>query len=70
LPVFAGDLERMTSLLLETLHASGYIEAQSAESKEESIRRMTHRLHLSAADATLWLGMLRQILRKLRSSGQ
>jgi tRNA/rRNA methyltransferase len=33
---------------------------------EAKVRRMIRRLNLSAEDAELWLGMLRQILWKLR----
>jgi TrmH family RNA methyltransferase len=63
----AKELERLTTMLIETLHASEYIGAQSVESKEENIRRMLCRMRLSAEDASTWLGMLRQILWKLRA---
>jgi TrmH family RNA methyltransferase len=61
----AGELERITSLLIESLHASGYLGERPALAKEEKIRRMVRRLDLSATDAELWQGMLRQILWKL-----
>src|SRR6266581_4553966 len=63
----ASDLERLTSLLFDALHASGYLKPRSAAPTEEKIRRLVRRLPLSAADAELCLGMLRQILWKLRS---
>lgn len=63
----AGDLERTTATLLDALRISGYIGAQASEEKESSVRRMIRRLNLSSEDATLWLGMLRQILWKLRT---
>jgi len=70
----AGDLERLTSLLLDALQASGYIKNSQGEAKsrsaaapEEKIRRFIRRMNMSAADAELLLGMLRQILWKLRS---
>jgi TrmH family RNA methyltransferase len=63
-PTTAGDLERITSLLLDALLLSGYLETSSV-TKEEKIRRMVHRLGMSAGDAELWLGMLRQIVWKL-----
>jgi len=63
----SGDLERATTTLLDALHASGYREKHSEEHKELSVRRLVRRLNLSADDATLWLGMLRQILWKLRT---
>ena len=65
-PARAAELERITSLLLEALQASGYLRKQT-EVKEEKIRRMVRRLDLSAADAEVWLGMLRQIVWKLGS---
>lgn len=67
-PASAGDLERTTAVLLDTLNASGYMGTQAGEEKEMAVRRMVRRLNLSAEDATLWLGMLRQILWKLRKN--
>jgi TrmH family RNA methyltransferase len=71
----AADLERLNSLMLDALHASGYLKTPpSAGSKtrcaapsDEKIRRFVRRLSLSAKDAELFLGILRQILWKLRS---
>ncbi len=70
----AGDLERLTSLLLEELKASGYVKSSQGHAKsrsaapiEEKIRRLIRRMRPSTADAELLLGMLRQVLWKLRS---
>jgi TrmH family RNA methyltransferase len=72
----AGNLERLTTLLLDALQASGYLKKPSlghtAKSRpaapvEEKVRRFIRRMNLSAADTELLLGMLRQILWKLRS---
>jgi len=70
----AGDLERLTSLLLETLRASDYVKysqdrpkSRSAAPTEEKIRRFIRRMNLSEENAELLLGMLRQILWKIRS---
>ena len=63
-PTTAGDLERITSLLLDALRLSGYLKTSSV-TKEEKIRRMVRRLGIVADDAELWLGMLRQIVWKL-----
>lgn len=57
------DLERMTGLLREVLERSGYVHVMSTETK---LRRLVHRLQLSAHDADIWIGMLRQILWKIR----
>jgi TrmH family RNA methyltransferase len=66
-PASAVELERMTALLLDTLRESEYIGEHSSESRMEIVRRMVRRMSLSADDASLWLGMLRQILWKLRT---
>jgi len=60
----AESAERMTALLLRGLRSSGYLGRDSGASTEEKIRRMVRRLNLSAEDAELWLGMLRQMIWK------
>jgi len=75
-PATAADLERLTALLLGALRSSGYLMAnpgssrkrRSAAPTEEKIRRLVCRLHLSATDAQLTLGILRQIFWKLCST--
>jgi len=59
----AADLDRLTELLSEVLEHSGYVHSSSAEAK---VRRLVRRLELSAHDAEVWLGMIRQIHWKLR----
>jgi TrmH family RNA methyltransferase len=66
-PATAGEIERTTSLLLEALRESGYLGQGRLAAKEEKIRRMIRRLNLSAADAALWLGMIRQMIWKMKS---
>jgi tRNA/rRNA methyltransferase len=66
-PASAAELERVTALLLDTLRESDYIDDQSSESRMEIIRRMVRRMRMSTDDASLSLGMLRQILWKLRT---
>jgi tRNA/rRNA methyltransferase len=68
-PAKAGDLERVTNLLLETLLSSGYLDARPTASTEEKTRRMVRRLNLSAGDAEFWMGVLRQMLWKMGGSG-
>ena len=71
-PATAGELERITQILLEALQASGYLGPRPVAAKQEKIRRMVRRLKLSAADADVWLGMMRQMLWKMapRDGGQ
>jgi TrmH family RNA methyltransferase len=64
----ARELDRMTALLVETLLKSGFINARTAPSSEEKLRRMVRRLNLRQGDAELWLGMLRQILWKMNAA--
>ena len=74
-PATADDLERLTSLLLGALRASGYLKSKvdskeklrSAAPAEEKIRRLIRRMNLSAPDAELLLGMVRQILWKIKT---
>lgn len=71
----AGDLERLTAMLLDTLHRTDYLKLTSesaarphaAAPAEEKIRRLVRRMKLSARDAELLLGMLRQILWKVET---
>ncbi len=63
----AGHVERLTLALLETLRESGYVNPRTAAATEHKVRRLVRRLDLQALDAEVWLGMLRQILWKLRS---
>lgn len=64
-PAASAEVERITTMLIEALHASGYLGERAIAAKEEKIRRMVRRLELSSADAEMWLGMLRQMLWKM-----
>ncbi len=61
----AEDIERFTTMLLELLEMSGYVNDRVASSTVLKTRRLIRRLNLSAHDAEIWLGMLRQIQWKL-----
>jgi tRNA/rRNA methyltransferase len=65
-PAAAGEIERITLMLLDALRVSGYLGQRSIAAKEEKIRRMVRRLNLSASDADVWLGMLRQMVWKMK----
>ena len=64
----AGQIDRITGILSESLRVSGYVKPRSGEVTEEKLRRLVRRLNLPAEDADVWLGMLRQILWKLRKT--
>jgi len=63
----AGELDRITAMLLDALHESGFLDLRRVADSEQRIRRLVRRLHLPARDAVIWLGMFRQIVWKLRS---
>ena len=64
----AGELERITTMLIDALRASGYLGERSIAAKEEKVRRMVRRMELSSSDTEVWLGMLRQMLWKMKPS--
>jgi len=64
----AGELERITTTLLEAMRGSGYLDRRPIADVEERMRRRIRRLNLPARDAVVWLGILRQIVWKLRLS--
>jgi TrmH family RNA methyltransferase len=66
-PAQAEDLDRLTTLLEEVLDRAGYVNARVEGSTRMKTRRLVRRMQLSAHDAEVWLGMLRQIRWKLVS---
>lgn len=63
------EVERVTGLLLEVLGESGYVHARVAGSTELKTRRLVRRMNLSAHDAEVLTGMLRQVKWKLGQPG-
>jgi tRNA/rRNA methyltransferase len=61
----ADENEQVTTMLLEVLEKSGYINPRTAGSTEEKVRRLVRRLEIPARDAPVLMGMLRQILWKV-----
>jgi tRNA/rRNA methyltransferase len=66
----AGEVDRISSSLIDALRLSGYVNPIAVASTEERVRRMVRRLNLSSGDAELWQGMLRQILWKMHGGSQ
>jgi tRNA/rRNA methyltransferase len=54
-------------LLFDALSVSGYVNPRRKAFTEESVRRLVRRLNLPTRDIEMWLGMLRQIMWKLKS---
>lgn len=63
----AAELDVLTGRLIEILEQSGYVHPRVAASTVRKVRRLVRRMELSAQDAEIWLGMLRQILWKIRA---
>jgi TrmH family RNA methyltransferase len=66
-PVAGSDTEQITRMLLDVLRESGYTNRIVATSIELKVRRFVRRIRLTARDAPLVLGILRQILWKFRA---
>jgi tRNA/rRNA methyltransferase len=64
----AGEVERMTLMLTEVLEQTGYTKRHPANCDEAQIRRLVLRMNMTASDAPVWMGVLRQVLWKLRQS--
>ncbi len=66
----SGDeVQRVESLLREVLHASEYDRRFPGNMGDGALHRLVRRLHLPGDDVEVWLGMLRQMLWKLRTTG-
>lgn len=59
-----GMLDEFVERLYEALQLSGYIHTENVIVK---LRRLSRRMHLRQNDAVMWLGMVRQILWKLKA---
>jgi len=68
-PATAGDIERITAMLLDALHSSGYVGRRRVADIDARMRRLVKRLHVPARDTVLWFGILHQIVWKLRKGG-
>jgi TrmH family RNA methyltransferase len=67
-PASSAEVERITAMLLDALHLSGFLELRRVADSDQRIRRLVRRLNLPERDAVIWLGMLRQIVWKMRSA--
>lgn len=65
-PVPAGEIEKITQNLYDALKISGYVKPGNDAVSEKKVRRLMLRFNLQAMDAKVLLGMVRQILWKLR----
>jgi TrmH family RNA methyltransferase len=65
----AGDVERLTGLLGEVLEATGYTKRHPSNCDEGQIRRLVLRMGNAGEDVAVWMGVLRQVLWKVRGRG-
>jgi TrmH family RNA methyltransferase len=63
----AGEVERLTALLTEVLEETGYTKRHPANCDEGQIRRLVLRMGVAASDVPVWMGILRQVLWKVRA---
>jgi TrmH family RNA methyltransferase len=62
----AAESERLLTLFTEVLEASGYTRHHPARSAASDLRRFLLRAQIDRTDIVVWLGILRQLLWKLR----
>lgn len=64
----AGEIERLTAVLTEVLEQTGYTRRHPANCDEQQIRRLVVRMGMAASDVPVWMGILRQVLWKMRGA--
>ena len=67
-PAGSGEVEKITQGLYEALKISGYVKPGNDAVSEKKVRRLLLRFDLQAMDAKILLGMVRQIVWKLRQA--
>ena len=65
----AADVERVAELLAHVLEDSGY-RRKYAHATPDEVRRLVVRMGLTAADIPVWMGILRQVLWKVRGGAE
>jgi tRNA/rRNA methyltransferase len=69
-PASSAEVERIHETLLTALKASGYPKLNTSASFQGAVRRMVRRLRMQSGDAEFLLGMLRQIVWKLKKNSE
>jgi TrmH family RNA methyltransferase len=62
----AGEVERMTGLLMKMMEATGYTKRHPANCDEAQVRRLVMRMGVTAKDVPVWMGLFRQVLWRVR----
>lgn len=68
IPASSAEIERITDTLLAALQASEYPKLNTSKSFHAAVRRVIRRLHLQQGDAEFLLGMLRQMIWKIKKN--
>ena len=69
-PAKSGEIEKITAELYEALNRSGYVKPGNDAVAEKKVRRLMLRLNFQEMDAKVFLGMVRQIVWKLRQTNK
>jgi TrmH family RNA methyltransferase len=69
-PAKSGEIEQITAGLYEALDRSGYVKPGNDAVAEKKVRRLMMRLNFQEMDAKVFLGMVRQIVWKLRQTSK
>ncbi len=67
-PASSGEVERITDTLLVALRASEYPKLNTSKSFHAAVRRVVRRLRMQQGDAEFLLGMLRQMVWKMKKN--
>jgi TrmH family RNA methyltransferase len=62
----AGEVGRLTELLTDVMEQTGYTKRHPANCDEAQIRRLVLRMGAASDDVPVWMGILRQVLWKVR----
>jgi TrmH family RNA methyltransferase len=64
----AEDVERFLALFREVLEQTGYMQRYPANARETQLRQLVLRMGLTAEDMPVWMGVMRQMLWKIRQA--
>ena len=67
-PASSAEVERITDTLLDALRASEYPKLNTSKTFHGAVRRLARRLRLQQGDAEFLLGMLRQMIWKMKKN--
>jgi len=69
-PASSAEVERINETLLVALRAAGYPKLNTSDSFEGAVRRLVYRLRLQTGDAEFFLGMLRQMVWRMKNNNR